>query len=294
MSAATHPWTAIGVIGPGRVGTTLGAALADVGQRVVAVAGRPGATATSIDRFVAAVPDAEPMSTAQVARAADLVLLTVGDDVLPAVVRSLAAADAVTTDSRWIHTSGRHGAAVLRPIALSGGRVAACHPAQTFPTPGRGRDALPGTAWAVTASAHDRAWAHAFVALLSGGPVDVREADRVRYHAALTVGANGTSAVVALARDLLRSSGVHEPERFLQPLVTQAASNAVQRGAGALTGPVRRGDADTVAAHLHDLAEVLPEAVPAYRALALLAVSYARRAGLDETRAAAIRTILEA
>ncbi|MBW3604310.1 MAG: DUF2520 domain-containing protein [Actinobacteria bacterium] len=291
MNGVTYPWTAIGVIGPGRVGTALGAALADAGQSVVAVAGRPGASST--DRFVAAVGGAEPMSTAQVAQAADLVLLTVGDDELPGVARSLAADDAVISASRWIHTSGRHGAAVLRPITLSGGRVAACHPSQTFPTPGSGRDALPGTAWAVTATPHDRGWAHAFVTLLSGAPVDVREADRVRYHAALTVAANGTSAVVALARDLLRSSGVHQPERFLEPLVTQSASNAARHGAGALTGPVRRGDGDTVAAHLHDLAEVLPEAVPAYRALALLALSYARRAGLDESRAAAIRTILE-
>lgn len=293
MSGPSPPWTAVGVVGPGRVGTALGAALAGGGQSVVAVAGRTAGPTRSLTQFIEAVPHATAMSVVGVAQAADLVLLTVGDDELATLVRGVAADDAVRPGSRWVHTSGRHGAGVLRPIALAGGRVAACHPAQTFPTPEAGRRALPGTAWAVTAASSDRAWAHALVAGLSGRPFDVREADRVRYHAALSVGANGTSAVVALARDLLLSTGITAPEEFLEPLVTRAAIGAAHDGAAALTGPVRRGDQHTVTAHLADLSAVLPEAVPAYRALALLALSYARRAGLDEARAAAVRSILE-
>ncbi|CAN5918430.1 hypothetical protein BH23ACT10_BH23ACT10_02070 [soil metagenome] len=294
MIGREYPWTSVGVIGPGRVGTALGSALVAAGHAVVAVAARTDSATAVLDRFVAAVPRAEPMSAARVGQVADLVLLTVGDDDLVRLARGLAVDDAVRAGTRWVHTSGRHGAAVLRPIALAGARVAACHPAQTFPTPAAGRSALPGTAWAVTAAASDRDWAHALVGVLSGVPVDIREADRVRYHAALSVGANGTSAVVALARDLLLSTGVRAPEEFLAPLVTHAAANAAHHGAAALTGPVRRGDHHTVDAHLADLATVLPEAVPAYRALALLALSYARRAGLDDARADAVHALLEA
>jgi predicted short-subunit dehydrogenase-like oxidoreductase (DUF2520 family) len=285
-------WTA-GVVGPGRVGTALAMAAADAGIRVVAVAGDPASAGATTDRFVRLVPGAAAVTAAQVAAAADVVLLTVGDDRLEGVVRDLAVTDAAGYGTRWVHTSGRHGARVLRPIALAGGRVAACHPAQTFPTPQRGREALPGTAWAVTATAEDRGWAHELVVALGGSPVDVAEADRVRYHAALVVGANGTSAVVALARDLLLAAGVRSPEPFLTPLVTRAAANAAADGAAALTGPVRRGDAATVMAHLDDLAVALPEAVDAYRALARLAVSYAARAGLDAERVAAVRSILD-
>ena len=68
------------------------------------------------------------------------------------------------------------------------------------------------------------------------------------------------------------------------PLVTTSAANAAERGAAALTGPVRRGDAGTVAAHLGELRETLPEAVDAYVALSRLALGYARRAGLDADR----------
>jgi predicted short-subunit dehydrogenase-like oxidoreductase (DUF2520 family) len=84
------------------------------------------------------------------------------------------------------------------------------------------------------------------VRLLGGDPVDVDEAARVRYHAGLAVGSNGTAAVVSLARDLLLSAGISAPERFLSDLVTRSAGNAAQQGAAALTGPVRRGDTQTV------------------------------------------------
>jgi predicted short-subunit dehydrogenase-like oxidoreductase (DUF2520 family) len=296
-AAAGHaPSMTVGVIGPGRVGTALAVALSEAGHAVVAVAGRPGGDppSTSLERFTAAVPAARVVVAADVPAAADVVLVTVADDVLADVLRGLAAADVVRPGGRWLHTSGRHGLRVLRPVALAGARVAACHPAQTFPTPEAGRAALPGTAWAVTATGADRTWAHQLVAAVGGVPVDVRDVDRVRYHAALAVGSNGTTAVVALARDLLLSVGITDPELFLAPLVRASAVNAAAHGAAALTGPVRRGDAGTVHAHLNELRATMPETVPAYRALARLALSYARRAGLDDARARMITEILDA
>jgi predicted short-subunit dehydrogenase-like oxidoreductase (DUF2520 family) len=272
------------------VGTVLALALTAAGRRVVAVAGRGE---SGVERFVAAVPTAVPLPVTAAARAASLVLLTVNDDELAGVARHLAKADAIPDGSRWVHTSGGRGIAVLRPIALAGGRVAACHPAQTFPSPEFTPGDLAGCAWAVTAAADDRRWAHALVRLLEGDPVDVDEAARVRYHAGLAVGSNGTAAVVSLARDLLLAAGVSSPERFLGDLVRRSADNAARYGAAALTGPVRRGDTQTVRAHLDDLRVALPEAIPAYRALAELALSYARRAGLDSERALAVRHVLD-
>lgn len=289
MTAADPPAT-VAVIGPGRVGTVLALALTAAGHRVVAVAGRGRA---AIERFVAAVPTARRGPTADVARAAPLVVLTVNDDELVAVARHLASVDAVPEGSRWVHTSGRHGVAVLRPIALAGGRVAACHPAQTFPAARLEAAALQGCAWAVTAAPGDRAWAHRLVHVLGGDPVDVDEVARARYHAGLAIASNATSAVVSLARDLLLSAGVAEPERFLRDLATRSAGNAAERGAAALTGPVRRGDAQTVRAHLDALETALPEAVPAYRALSELALAYARRAGLGPEQARAVRRVLD-
>jgi 2-amino-4-hydroxy-6-hydroxymethyldihydropteridine diphosphokinase len=278
------------VRGPGRVGTALGMALAAAGYRVEAVAGRGEEAAR---RFVERVPTARPHGEpAEAAAGADLVVLAVPDDALAEVVRDLALADAVAEGARVIHVSGGHGTAVLRPLRLAGAAVAACHPAQTFPDPDRGLASLPGTTWAVTAEPADLGWASVLVTDLRGTPVPIAERNRTLYHAGLAVGANATTSVVTLARDLLLGAGVTDPGAFLGPLVTTAAGNAAEQGAAALTGPVRRGDAGTVAAHLEELRAVLPEVVDAYTALARLALAHARRAGLGETAARAVEQVL--
>lgn len=279
----------VSVIGPGRVGTALAMALPPQRYAVRFVA---GGGPESLARFHAAVPGAEACSPEDAARQADVVLLCVPDDVLASMVRALAAADAVRAGSAWLHTAGGHGLAPLRPALLAGARIAACHPAQTFPDPDAGAAALAGTAWAVTAGDADLAWAQDFVHALGGTAVVVADANRALYHAALVLGANGTSSVVAQAREVLLGAGVADPAALLTPLVTAAARNAAARGAAALTGPVRRGDAGTVAANLAALRADVPEAAAAYVALARLALRQALRAGLPPELAEAVGTIL--
>lgn len=277
--------TDVAVLGPGRVGTALALALPSPAYEVVAVAGRGRA---AVDGFRSRFPAAEALPAVAAARRAELVLVTVPDDELVGVVRRVAAGDGVAEGSRWVHTAGAYGHDVLRPARLAGAAVAACHPAQTFADPDAGARALPGTAWAVTADEADLGWARVLVTDLRGSPVTVRAEDRTLYHAGVAVGANGTSSVVTLARDLLLGAGVADPSAFLGPLARTAAAGAADRGAAALTGPVRRGDVGTVDRHLAELGAVLPEAVEAYVALARLALSQARRAGLDPARADAV------
>jgi predicted short-subunit dehydrogenase-like oxidoreductase (DUF2520 family) len=284
----TAPY-AVGVIGPGRVGTALAMALPSERYAVEAVAGRGP---ESLARFRAGMPGAEVCTPEEAARRSDLVLLCVPDDVLVPLVRGLAAADAVRPGSAWVHTAGGHGLAALRPAQLAGARVAACHPAQTFPDPDAGRAALSGAAWAVTADPADLPWAEELVRVLGGAPVAVADANRALYHAALVLGANGTSSVVAQAREVLLGAGVSDPSALLAPLVTAAAAHAADRGAAALTGPVRRGDAGTVAANLAALRADVPEAAAAYLALARMALRQARRAGLPSALADAVEEIL--
>ncbi|MDQ3343219.1 MAG: DUF2520 domain-containing protein [Actinomycetota bacterium] len=281
----------VAVIGPGRVGTALAMALDRAGYRIVAVAGR---SPQRSDDFVRRLPSARSMTAADASRDAELVVVCVGDDALAGVVRGVAAADAVVEGSRWVHTSGGYGVDVLEPVRLAGAAVAACHPAQTFPDPDTGLAALPGTSWAVTADEGDLGWARVLVTDLRGRPVTVDAGSRTLYHAGLTVGSNATATVVTLARDLLLGAGVTDPSQFLGPLVTTSASNAASSGAAALTGPVRRGDAGTVARQLDELRTVLPEAVEAYLALSRLALRHARRAGLDNDAAAAVAAVLDA
>lgn len=283
--------TRVAVIGPGRVGTTLALALPAPAYRVVAVAGRGR---PALETFAARLPGALVDSPEAAARRADLVLVCVPDDALAGVVRAVARADGVRQGSRWVHVSGGAGTEVLRPARLAGAAVAACHPAHTFPEPDAALTGLPGTAWAVTAAPPDLPWARRLVTDLGGRPVAVDERARALYHAGLALGSNATAAVVTLARELLLGAGIAQPEAFLSPLAEASVRGAAARGAAALTGPVRRGDAGTVARHLVELAQVMPEALEPYLALSRLALRHARLAGLDPQAARAVADTLAA
>jgi predicted short-subunit dehydrogenase-like oxidoreductase (DUF2520 family) len=117
-------------------------------------------------------------------------------------------------------------------------------------------------------------------------PVRIPESARALYHAALTHGANHLMTVVADCIELLRGSGVSQPERLIAPLLSAALDNVLRHGDRALTGPVARGDLGTVRAHLAVLAERAPEVAPSYTALAKRTAARAAGAGLLSAAAA--------
>jgi predicted short-subunit dehydrogenase-like oxidoreductase (DUF2520 family) len=257
----------VGVVGAGRVGAVLGAALARAGHRVVATA---AVSAASRRRAALLLPGAEIRPADEVARAArDLLLLAVPDDALPGVVTGLAATGALNPGTTVAHTSGAHGVGVLGEVPGM-----ALHPAMTFTGEAADLDRLPGISWGVTAT--DRALATRLVADLGGVPEWIDEQSRPLYHAALAHGANHLVTLVNEAADLLRAAGVEQPRKVLAPLLRAALDNALRLGEDALTGPVSRGDAGTVRKHLDRMPA---EAVPAYLALARRTADRAIAAG---------------
>ncbi|MFG1675636.1 Rossmann-like and DUF2520 domain-containing protein [Micromonospora sp. NPDC049282] len=282
----------VGVLGAGRVGAVLGAALAAAGHRVAAVSGSSGASRA---RLALLLPQAPHRSAPAVARAAtDLLIVAVPDDALAGVVADLAASGALRPGQVVAHTSGAHGLAVLAPAAAAGARPLALHPAMTFTGTPDDLSRLAGSSYGVTAPAELRPFAARLVADLGGVPEWVGEADRPLYHAALAHGANHLVTLVNDAADRLRDAGVDRPEKVLAPLLRAALENALRLGDDALTGPVSRGDAGTVRRHLDRLAAAAPESVPAYLALARRTADRAVAAGrLRPADAAPLRDVLD-
>jgi predicted short-subunit dehydrogenase-like oxidoreductase (DUF2520 family) len=275
----THParHLIVGVIGAGRVGAVLGAALARAGHRVVAAAGVSAAAKSRIGQLL---PGTVNRPADEVARGAiDLLVIAVPDDLLGAVVTGLAETGALRRGQVIMHTSGAHGLAVLAPAAAAGARPLAVHPAMTFTGTAEDLARLPGISYGVTAPADLRPFAARLVADLGGVPEWVAEHDRPLYHAALAHGANHLVTLVNEAADRLRDAGVADPDKVLGPLLRAALDNALRLGDAALTGPVSRGDAGTVARHLDRLAETAPESVPGYLALARRTADRAIAAG---------------
>jgi predicted short-subunit dehydrogenase-like oxidoreductase (DUF2520 family) len=275
---------AVGVVGAGRVGAALGAALESAGHRVVAASGVSEASRRRAEQLlpdITLTPDPR-----DVFAKADLVLLTVPDDALPAVVRTIAAGDVLQPGQLLCHTSGRYGVTVLGPATLAGALPLALHPVMTFTGTSVDLARLAGCSFGVTAPDALRPVAEALVVEMGGEPQWVPEHSRALYHAALANGANHLVTLVNQSADLLRRCGVEDPSRMLGPLLAAALENALHAGDHALTGPVARGDAGTVAAHVRELAGVSPETEVAYKAMARLTADRALAAGLLDPAAA--------
>jgi len=125
----------------------------------------------------------------------------------------------------------------------------------TFPGMSVDLQRLNGTCFAVTGPAPFIPIAQALVVEMGGEPVHVAEADRALYHAALAHAANHLVTILGQSQQVLASIGIEDPARYMGPLVRAAVDNALASGEGALTGPVARGDAGTVKAHLQALNE---------------------------------------
>lgn len=271
---------AVGVVSTGRVGAVLGAALARAGHTVVAAS---GVSKESVRRAEELLPDVPLKPPDEVARAADLVLLALPDDALAGVMRGLVAMDAVRPGQIVVHTSGAHGVEVLEPAAGIGALPLALHPVMTFTGRAEDMERIAACCFGVTAADGDEAaWSvgEALVVEMGAEPVRVPAAARPLYHTALTHGANHLVTLVGESAELLRAAGVGGPERLLGPLLSAALDNALRHGDRALTGPVARGDAGTVRAHIEVLAKHAPQMLPAYRALAARTARRARDAGL--------------
>jgi predicted short-subunit dehydrogenase-like oxidoreductase (DUF2520 family) len=255
----------IGVIGAGRVGAVLAARLRDAGHEITAVAGESDASRGRAAALLPGVPIDKPSA---VARDCGLLLLTVPDDMLPNVVQVLADSGSLHAGQVVVHTSGRHGLAVLAPAAAVGARVIALHPAMTFTGTALDLERLDGCVYGLTAGPAERALAEELVAELGGRPSWVPEEMRTLYHAALAHGANHLVTLVSEAMGMLAAAGSNDPAAILRPLLEAALDNTLAHGDAALTGPIVRGDVRTVAAHLDEIATNQPDALPSYVAMA--------------------------
>jgi len=295
------------VVGAGRVGAVLGSALRAAGHPVVGVS---AVSEGSRERAEVLLPGVPVLDVDEVVRRAELVLLTVPDDALGPLVTGLAELGAWQVGQLVVHTAGRYGVGVLAPATAAGAIGLAIHPAMTFTGTSLDLSRLEATTFAVTAPAPFGPIGQALVVELGGEPVLVDEGARGLYHAALAHGANHLVVLVAQAAAALAGAGVVDAGRALRPLLDAAldgalrsasppGSTAVEVGAeqagpgaiAALTGPVRRGDAGTVAAHVAELTAWAArdggvDVVETYRTLARAATSRALAAGLlDEATA---------
>lgn len=253
----------IGLIGAGRAGTAVGAALAGAGYPLVGVTARSSA---SRERAARLLPHVPVLPADDVTKRADVVVVAVPDDRIGQVARTLP----LISGQYVVHLSGAHGLAPFEGLAAT---PVALHPSMTFPG---GLVPLEGVMFTATAPDAARPLVERLVKTLGGQVQWVADEQRARYHAGLVHGANHLTTLLTQAIAVLREAGVEDPAATLRPLVTATLDNTLRSGHHALTGPIARGDVDTVAAHL---AELQGPAASAYAELALATVELAAADG---------------
>lgn len=262
------------LVGAGRAGTAVAAALQGTRHTVAGVASRtPSSASAAAERLGSRVVEAGALPEC------DVVLLGVPESALEEVAGGLA--QAIRPGTVVWHLAGSAGVGPLGAVAEAGGRRCALHPVQAFPDPDRGLARLPGSAWGLTCDAGLEEWARAVATEdLQGHVFDLLEEDRPVWHAAAVTAASGAVAIMSLGERLLDSIGVGTAGEVLGPLASAAVANASERGATAsLTGPAVRGEWATVTAHVDALEMAAPELVEPYREATRLIFRVALRAG---------------
>jgi predicted short-subunit dehydrogenase-like oxidoreductase (DUF2520 family) len=213
----------------------------------------------------------------------------------------LASAGEIPRTVAFVHCSGALGLGVLRPLAARHA-IGSFHPLQSFPTP-RAPEAFRGSLVAIDASSEAmRRRLSRLARDLGAKPRRVDETDRVVYHAAAVFASNYLVALAAEAVGLLRTIGWSEREAIdgLVPLMEGALAEVARRGpSAALTGPIRRGDVETVTRHLDALARLDSGArrgtrrkADLYRMLGQIALEIAAEQGLDGAAAERVNRAL--
>jgi predicted short-subunit dehydrogenase-like oxidoreductase (DUF2520 family) len=268
----------VAIVGAGRVGLSLARALRRSGRDVIVL----GREARTLPDDLGEVRTDWPPALA----AARMVIVAVPDDAIGAVAATLLRTGQIRADHVVLHTSGLHDRGALAVLDATGAALGSLHPLQSF----IGRDGEPDLL--VSAPAAIEGDARALVAArnlatsLGMNPVVTLLAEsKPAYHAGAVFAGNYLVVVATVAAKLARDAGAGAFASTLYlPLMRRALENA-GAGAAALSGPISRGDAGTVARHLEALTGLEREM---YVVLGREALMLARASGLDSVAAAAI------
>jgi predicted short-subunit dehydrogenase-like oxidoreductase (DUF2520 family) len=281
----------IGFVGAGAAGTALGVAASRAGWPVAAVASRDRSRR---ERFVALVPSARAFDVpSALAEEVDLLFLTVPDDAVGLVAAQLR----LYAGQGVVHTSGALAASVLDPARGAGTLAASFHPLVAFADVDRSVEALRGATVALEGDEPLVELLGELATAVGAQPVRLPPGGKAAYHAAAVLAAGGFIGLLDAIAEVGRGAGLDERGSLAiyAPLIRQSLANAEALGvAEALTGPLLRGDLETVRMHLATLRRLAPGAVELYRAVAEREIAIALARGrLGPDVASRLRGLLE-
>ncbi len=301
----------IAIIGPGKVGTALGVLCSRAGWNVAAVGGGRRNSAQAAARTIGG--STRVMSAADAAAAAGLVLITVPDDMIAEVCLQLSEVKAFRPQAVVAHCCGALGSEVLDSARTCGAEIGSIHPLQTFPSVQAAVAKLPGSFCFIEGSPRACDVLESLAKAIGAIPMRIEGQGKALYHAAAAVASNYLvtlldAAAVMIANSLtppaadqaaphIDAAGMDRSKALaaLGPLVQATLSNVLQLGPErALTGPIARGDVETIRRHLDAIDRVSPQLAAMYRQLGAMTVYLAvRKGGITREKANDLKRTLE-
>ncbi len=289
----------VAIIGAGRVGSSMGFLLQRAGFTVVAVVTCSMESAKSAAAFIGA---GEPSTDVALASAnAGIILLTTPDRAIRETCDKIADAG-IRPGSIVIHTSGAHSLDLLSAAGARGAYRAVLHPLQSLASREQGIKTLPGSYFRIEADPAALAAVKEIVKALGGRelvmPKWTPDKDsEALYHAGAVVVSNYFVALVDYGLKFYQALGADKKEalKAVLPLIRGTLHNIESLGIpDALTGPIMRGDVETVRGHLSAIGNRTPELADLYKQLARQTVGVAREKGsINETTAAELLEMVE-
>jgi predicted short-subunit dehydrogenase-like oxidoreductase (DUF2520 family) len=284
----------IAIIGAGKVGTSLGYALKRKGYTITSLSCSSLASAKESIRIIG--QGYPSVNIADAARSGEVVFITVPDDRIAHVVSELNASDICWTGKTVFHCSGLHPAGILKPLKDRGASIASFHPIQSFSGKMPHIKTFRGISFGLEGGKKALFLARSLVLDLGGRPMIIQSQQKPLYHAACSISSNFLVVILDTAAALFKAAGLDENQALavLLPLVEGTLENLKNQGIGsALTGPVIRGDEETIRTHLEAL-KAYPEIKELYEKMADRALSIAqKRSKLAGEEIKAVSRILE-
>ena len=214
----------VGIIGAGKVGPVLGAALAGAGHAMVGIA---AVSERNIDRATAMLPDAPILEIPDLIERSELVILAIPESEIEALVAGLAATGAWQPGQLVLHTAPGLGCSVLAPAVAAGAIPLAVHPAMVFTGTSLDLVRLRESYCAVTAPTPVLPIGQALVVEMGGEPVIVAEADRPAYAEAIATATSFSAEIVRQSTAILAGLGIDSPAGVLGPLLRSSVETAL-------------------------------------------------------------------
>lgn len=283
----------VAIIGAGNLGTALGYALSQKRYKLKALTCR---TLSSARKSLQIIGEGKALTdNLQAAIEGKLIFICVPDSEITKVVKELAQGSLPWKEKYVFHCSGLVSAEVLKPLQTKGAFTASFHPVQSFPQKKGGPNQFEGIYFGLEGEEKALELAEKIARRLGGYPIIIRGKDKALYHAACSVASNFFVVLLEGAVSLLKFIGIEEKQasEIVLPLIQGTLQNIQELDLeSSLTGPVIRGDQESIKQHL-DALRKYPGFLEIYRSLAIQALEIAKKRNLPEEKIQALKSLLE-